>query len=249
MAGENPAFDALLQRANGGDATAQFELGLKYIKLAGVAVLAPAVGRPADDPNIALAFQWFTKAADQNHARAQINLGDMYAMGLGTKRDHAQAFQLFLKAATDGDVFGQIRLADAFSSGRRSVAKDQVKAVEWYTKAAQGGLAEAQHKLAIAYSTGDGVRRDYMRACEWFEAAALKGHKAAAYKLGELYASGTGVPKNDELAYAWFTVSKALGHVCAEEQASKIEQCLTKSQRDNGQAIAKRIFDQISAHK
>jgi TPR repeat protein len=44
---------------------------------------------------------WYRKAADQGHARAQCNLGLMYANGQGVAQDHATA-TTWLRKAADG---------------------------------------------------------------------------------------------------------------------------------------------------
>ena len=41
------------------------------------------------------------------------------------------------------------------------------EAAELYRKAAEGGLAVAQHNLAMAYWTGEGVARDAAEAVRW----------------------------------------------------------------------------------
>jgi TPR repeat protein len=45
------------------------------------------------------ALKWFRKAADQGEAKAQANLGKMYAMGHGVLQDYAPALAWFRKAA------------------------------------------------------------------------------------------------------------------------------------------------------
>ena len=63
--------DSLREKAEKGDAIAQFNLGLVYVKGRGV---------PKDE---AEAVKWFRKAADQGDAQAQFNLGVTYAKGRG----------------------------------------------------------------------------------------------------------------------------------------------------------------------
>ena len=57
------------------------------------------------------------------------------------------------------------------------VPKDAAKAVEWYTKAAEQGHADAQNNLGVMYDTGEGVPRDLVRAYVWFNLAAAQGDK------------------------------------------------------------------------
>ena len=53
----------------GGDASAQYDLGLRY---------ATGEGVPQDDSE---AVTWYRLAAEQGHALAQATLGHMYATG------------------------------------------------------------------------------------------------------------------------------------------------------------------------
>jgi TPR repeat protein len=41
-------------------------------------------------------------------------------------------------------------------------------AVQWFTKAAQQGLARAQNNLGVMYEDGNGVTKDDVEAVKWF---------------------------------------------------------------------------------
>ena len=64
----------LRQLAQGGDASAQNELGLLYYEGKGV------------PQNHRKAKEWFDKAVEQGHAGAQVNLGTLYIRGEGARR-------------------------------------------------------------------------------------------------------------------------------------------------------------------
>ncbi len=82
-------------QADGGDAEAQFLLGLKYASGEG------------DAQDYVQAAEWYLKAADQSHALAQFNLGVMYARGQGVEKDEATADGWIRKAAQQGDAGAQ----------------------------------------------------------------------------------------------------------------------------------------------
>jgi TPR repeat protein len=46
------------------------------------------------------------------------------------------------------------------------------QAARWYRKAAEQGLADAQHSLGRAFETACGVAHDDMQAVHWFRKAA-----------------------------------------------------------------------------
>jgi TPR repeat protein len=89
------------------------------------------------------AVEWFRKAADQGHARAQGNLGWMYERGRGVAQDDVQAVEWYCKAADQGDAPGQCNLGWMYERGRGVVAKDDVQAAKWYCKAAEQPEAQA----------------------------------------------------------------------------------------------------------
>ena len=78
-----------------------------------------------------------------------------------------------------------------FDMGEECYLKeDYVKAVEWYTLAAEKGDAEAQYSLGYCFDNGHGVPRDFKTAAIWYRKASEQGHKQAAEclkKLGIIY--------------------------------------------------------------
>ena len=84
------AVKGFRKAADQGNASAQFNLGMRYDNGRGVA------------ENDAQAVRWYRKAADQGNADAQNHLGVMYANGLGVPRSYAQAAKWFRKAADQG---------------------------------------------------------------------------------------------------------------------------------------------------
>src|SRR5690349_2338057 len=66
-------------KAEGGDATAQYLLGKRYMTGQGVA------------QDFKEALKWFGAAAAQGSADAEFSLGYLYEKGTGTSRDYRQA--------------------------------------------------------------------------------------------------------------------------------------------------------------
>ena len=54
------------------------------------------------------AVRWYSKAAAQGYADAQVNLGLMYEKGRGVAQDHDEAARLFRAAAEQGNPLAQI---------------------------------------------------------------------------------------------------------------------------------------------
>ena len=113
------------QRAEQGDANAQYHLGMAYLSGKGV---------PQNDTQ---AFQWLRKAAEQDLPDAQFALGYLYEEGRGVARDYRQARVNYEAAANHGLAIAQNNLAAVYQRGE-GVPKDLRKAAAWYEKAARG---------------------------------------------------------------------------------------------------------------
>src|SRR6185312_11846233 len=87
---EEDAFALLTKAAEGGDARAQYRLGLVYEH-----------GRAArpETKDEKKAAEWYAKAAAQGDPKAANNLGTLYHLGRGVKKDDAKAFSLYLQAS------------------------------------------------------------------------------------------------------------------------------------------------------
>ena len=80
-------------------------------------------------------------------------------------------------------------LGDLYSNGY-GVAKDEKKALAWFSLAADRGDKQAIFALAMARFAGRGGTQDMAEAAALLEKAAKLGHVAAAYNLALLYLEG-----------------------------------------------------------
>src|SRR5437762_135726 len=87
----------------------------------------------------------YRKAAEQNDARAQFNLGVCYANGQGVMKDEAEAVKWYRKAAEQNYVPAQFNLGVCYDNGQ-GVTKDEVEAVKWYRRAGEQNYTQAQFK-------------------------------------------------------------------------------------------------------
>jgi TPR repeat protein len=156
-------------KAEAGDAESEMELGRRYNKGEGVA------------KNEVEAVKWYRKAAEQNLARAQYNLGVCYGRGDGCRdgvaEDDVEAAKWYRKAAEQNFAAAQYNLGVCYDRGD-GVTEDHAEAAKWYRKAAEQNDADAQYNLAICYERGDGVTEDWVEAYKWLLLAARQGHKA-----------------------------------------------------------------------
>ena len=158
---EIPALETTTSRAEGGDAQAQFSLGLQFAN----------DGKAQDYTQAA---QWYLKAASQDHALAQFNLGVMYTRGQGVRRDDQQALVWISKAAHLGDPGAQYNLG--MRQHRLSLAKAvenageaRIEAYKWLRlAAAQGyGDSEASCGSVALQMTHEGVADASRRVAEF----------------------------------------------------------------------------------
>lgn len=155
------AYRGFRRLAEGGDAVAQFNLGLMYRRGHGVL------------QDYAEAAKWYRRAAEQGHASAQNNLGFMYDRGRGVPQDYAEAARWYRHAAEQGHAYAQNNLGLMYDNGQ-GVPQDYTQAARWYRRAAEQGHASAQNNLGIMYEDGKGTPRDLVQAHKWYNLAASR---------------------------------------------------------------------------
>ncbi len=96
------------------------------------------------------AAKWYWLAANRGNAKAQFNLGVMYAKGQGVPQDYAEAAKWYRLTADQGYAGAQNNLGYMYANGQ-GVPQDFVSAHMWLDLcAAQGSQAAAKDRDAIA---------------------------------------------------------------------------------------------------
>ncbi|MBF0307958.1 MAG: SEL1-like repeat protein [Magnetococcales bacterium] len=124
----------------------------------------------------------------------------------------AVEFKSLQEKSIQGDGQAMLDLAGRYQEGR-GVAQDPFQSLEWYTKAAQKGMQEAQYRLGLIYLQGLGTPRSSVKAVEWFQAAAKQGHVESMFQLGKALEMGAGVKVDNKAALDWHQKAAELGHV------------------------------------
>jgi len=143
-----PALVSLHQRAAGGDASAQLDLGLRYVTGKGIA------------PNERAALRWIGKAAAQGNAAAQFELGSYYT--LEPHRDFGKAADLLRQSALQGFAPAQSSLALLYLTGA-GVPEDRVEACAWRLLAAEPGERDARDLAPGVQADLSDAERDQAR--------------------------------------------------------------------------------------
>lgn len=127
-------------------------------------------------PDFKEAREWYFKAAEKGHTRAQLKLGDLYYKGAEQQ----------VGGGGEGEVWEKV------------VVKNTEMALEWYLRAAKKGDAEAQWKVGKVYLEGhdvdveggrdegrNNVSRDRAKGLEWCRRAATQRYANAGRTLVE----------------------------------------------------------------
>nr|XP_034959339.1 death ligand signal enhancer [Zootoca vivipara] len=120
------------------------------------------------------AFSCFKLAADQNHSKAQFNVGLCYEHGRGTKKNVAKAVFYYQQAARQGHLMAQHRYTQCLL--RHCPRADN-----------KGNLQEAMRLLdegaAAGLTEGTGVSQNAPTARQHYQEAAAAGSKAAQERI------------------------------------------------------------------
>ncbi|HEY7230847.1 MAG TPA: hypothetical protein VH558_10795 [Pseudolabrys sp.] len=169
----NIGSSKLRNAAIGGDASAAYEVAMRYVEGRGV---------PA---NLEEAARWFERAASKGLTPAQFRYASMLEKGQGVKKDLVAAQKLYIAAASKGHAKAMHNLAVLYAEGIDG-KPDYTSAAQWFRKAAEHGVADSQYNLGILTARGLGTDRNLAESYKWFALAASQGDKEAVRKRDEI---------------------------------------------------------------
>ena len=179
-------------------------------------------------------------------ARAQLELGCIYDMGVVVPEDLSEAIKWYRKAAEQGHAIAQRMLGEKFDRGQ-GVPEDQSEAARWYRKAAEQGDTSAQIVLARRCEKSESIHKSIhiVEAAKWYRKAAEQGDAYAQHSIGLKYTKGEGVPKDLALAHAWFNIACAQGHGLAQKNLADLEKQMTADQKAEAMKLAREMFEKM----
>lgn len=134
--------------------------------------------------------------AEAGDPAAQTLIAEIYARGLGVRKDPEEAAKWYALAAEKGVPEAQLQYALLLLDGQL-VEKDHEKAFALMRSAAQEGEAEAQFNLAqMLVETGR--PEEEKEAVMWYERAAKAGLADAQYAFAQILATGFSGRERDE---------------------------------------------------
>lgn len=214
-------------KAESGNAKAQYKLAQLYNTGQGT------------EKSTAIAKYWLEKSATQNFSKALFDLANYYdsmgsrdmqkskmlylklAENLQEPReviaraikaydsgDYGLAFPLALPYANGGNKYAQSITGKMYQWGR-GVSMSKEKALSYYKKAGDQGLAGAQYSAGYIHQYGN---EHLYAARSWYKLAAAQDHPEALVALAHFYRKGNGADKNRDEAIRLYAKAESLGH-------------------------------------
>lgn len=158
-------------QAVGGDAEAQFSLGLGY-----------SLGE-GDARDLTQAIYWYREAAMQDHPLAQFNLAIMLGQGQGIAKDPEAEERWFRRAAGGGDAGAQFQLGTKSHRASLSATTEQarearIEAFKWLQLAANQGYgdsADCLERITLTMSQAE-VNEGQRRVVQFLSSPSATGN-------------------------------------------------------------------------
>jgi TPR repeat protein len=184
-----------------GDAAAQTLIGEIYSRGLGVRRDLP------------MAIEWYEKAAEQNVPEALFQLAMILHDGNTEIRDRPRA----------GHGVAQFNFAQILANDPRADPQTVARAVSYYEKAAQAGLADAQYAMAEVFRQGAAGRpADPAEARRWLGLAAAQNHDTAQIELGAMLVEGEGGERDEKAGFSWLMRAASAGNPAAQNRVAKL---------------------------
>jgi TPR repeat protein len=199
----------------------------------GRGALVAAAPKPAQrtDPQ-----QSLRDLAEKGQARAQVDLGLLYARGIGVEKDYATALQWLQRAAAQDTPRALFYMGVMYERGY-GVPRDYTTALGWYRRAAAKNLPQAEIAVARFYAEGLGIERDPAQRVTWLMRAANHGGPQAEFILGNIYRRGIDVTQDLPTAAQWYQRAVLEDFVPAEVELGLMFEHGTGVKQDNAQAV------------
>ena len=177
------------------------------------ACAAPVLAGPLEDGEAALkakdypaALKLLSPLANKGDAAAELDLGEMYRLGLGVPEDADAAGAWTLKAAEQGSSKAQLQIAAlCMLPALFGATKGCDYANVWLREAADRGDPQAEQLLGSLYLLGrGGFPKDPKLALNWFLKAAEQGDARAEDMLAGFYGSGAFGEADEAKALFWY---------------------------------------------
>jgi TPR repeat protein len=142
-----------------------------------------------------------------------------------------------MKAAVTGYPLAERNIALRYLHGS-GTPPDPVEAMQWLSRAADQGDAQAYVELGIIYRDGLTGTVDLPKAAMWFNIAAGKGNAAGRYEYAAALEGGRGVNKDLVQAYLNYSQAALQGYAKAEGALARLKVALNSDELDRATRLA-----------
>ena len=152
--------EMLLERAEAGDAEAQYRLGAEF-----------------DKKHLRFhAEKWYAAAAEQGHCDAEFSLAKLYiSIDNPSYEDRDHALMLYRRSAAKGNANAQVALGASYAgivdlchtSCPENVQTDLKAAAEWFHQAAMQGHPHGKYYYGCMCLDGEGVEKNLDEGIRW----------------------------------------------------------------------------------
>lgn len=215
-----PTIEDIIKWADEGNVQAQLFLGYSYL-----------YGTNELKQDYQKAFEYYSKAAEQNDPTGLNNLGSLYYSGIGSERNTALARTLFEKAAALGNPDSAVNLGFIYISGN-GAPLDKEKALTYFEQASESGNPAAQFMVGYAYYLGILQPKNDDKAAHLVKTAAEAGFDEAQLVLADMYMNGRGFPQNYSNAVRALRAAASQGNTEAMMKLADILVAGTKYNQD-----------------
>ena len=165
----------------------------RIVRFTGLLVLASGLWSCEDDREIKLSL--FQDC--YNHYRAE---------------SYKVASRTCLVAAEYGIARAQWLLANIYYYDLAQIESTRAQAFEWFVRAADNGLPEAQTFVGESYLYADGVDEDFVKAFNYLNKAAKLQDPQAEYAIAMMFYNGQGRTKDVSAAISWLKKAASKQH-------------------------------------
>lgn len=197
-----------------------------------VETAAPEVAQAAPAPATAPTARSKQQAAKPREVAGEAAVYSRIPADTNLPADLAQLEQRAMEDVPEA----QHDLATLYAAGK-VVGQDYKRAVYWFSRAADGGIANAHYNLGVMFQQGLGVRKDVKKAVRWYKSAAELGHPEAMYNLGISYIEGIGTARDIEKGASYFRRAANAGVAQAAYNLGVLYESNFLGAADAGQAI------------
>lgn len=161
--------------------------------------------------NFDLAYENYTKSINKSNndmakAFSMNNLGSMFLLGEGVRKDIDKALEYFQRSAELGNDTAMLNLGLLYFNGELVDRNYQV-AFEYFNNAATKFNGKSLNMLGYYYEQGLLGNQDISKAIECYKKSYENGFVKAAYNCARFFENGIGVPTNYEEAFKLYKIA------------------------------------------